>query len=144
LWQERFLRRAQLIARVEGELGRGCFGVSAWEDTFYRDIRVVKQALQAAGYRLAYRRNPTRPGYYLLDQPALGDQLAEALDGSLAEVDPAQIAIYRAMPPAERFRLGCSISDAARRAVAYRIQQRNPGLSLAEANRLALSRRVET
>jgi hypothetical protein len=80
----------------------------------------------------------------LLDQPALGDQLASTLDGSLAEVDPAQIAIYRTMPPAERFRLGCSISNAARRSVAYRIQQRNPGLSLAEANRLALLPRVET
>lgn len=27
------------MARVEGELGTGCFGDIAWEDTFYRDMR---------------------------------------------------------------------------------------------------------
>ena len=36
LWNERYLTRTQLIARVEIRLGRGCFGSSAWQDTFYR------------------------------------------------------------------------------------------------------------
>ena len=57
LWNERRLTRAQLIARVEYKLGRNCFGISAWEDTFYRDMRLVKQAFQAAGYQLEYSRN---------------------------------------------------------------------------------------
>src|ERR1044071_7871733 len=65
LWNERFLTRLQLISRVELRLGKNCFGVSAWEDTFYRDMRFVKQAFEAAGYRLLYGRNKQQPGYYL-------------------------------------------------------------------------------
>jgi hypothetical protein len=57
LWNERYLTRAQLIARVELRLGKNCFGISAWEDTLYRDMRIVKQAFEAAGYRLLYSRN---------------------------------------------------------------------------------------
>src|SRR3990172_10446315 len=64
LWNERYLTRAQLIARVELRLGKNCFGVSAWEDTFYRDMRFVKKAFEAAGYRLLYSRNKQQPGYY--------------------------------------------------------------------------------
>ncbi|MEW5870242.1 MAG: hypothetical protein AB1894_13280 [Chloroflexota bacterium] len=142
LWQERFLTREHLVARLEGLLGRGCFGGSAWRDTFCRDMRVVRQAFQAAGYALAYSRTAGRPGYYLRGQPALGPELAQALAGSLAEIDPVQVSIYRQLPAAERFRQGCSISDAARQVVAYRLQQRNPELSLAEASKLALQNRI--
>ena len=35
LWNERYLTRSQLIARVGLRLGKHCFGISAWEDTFY-------------------------------------------------------------------------------------------------------------
>ncbi|RMD65485.1 hypothetical protein D6833_02900, partial [Candidatus Parcubacteria bacterium] len=38
LWRERYLTREGLIARVEALLGKNCFGRSAWEDTFYRDM----------------------------------------------------------------------------------------------------------
>ena len=144
LCQERFLTREHLVARLEGELGKGCFGSAALEDTFYRDMRVVRQALKAVGDILRYRRSLQQPGYYLQGQPALGTRLADILDGSIAEVDLAQIAIYRNLSPAEHFRQGCSISDTARHVVAYRIQQKNPQLSLEEAHRLALERRVET
>ena len=137
MWQERNLTRAQLIIRVEGELGTGCFGDSAWRDTFYRDMRVVKLAFRFAGYQLVYRRNLERPGYELLDQPPIGYELAKTLDGSVAEVDQAQLAVFRRLSIAERIRLGCSVSDAARTAVAYRIRTRKPYLSWAEANRLA-------
>lgn len=137
LWQERYLTREQLVARVEGKLGSGCFGDSAWEDTFYRDMRIVKSALKAAGHRLAYARNLERPGYYLAGQPVIGPKLAKTLEGSVAEVDPAQIAIFRRLSPAQRFQLGCSITDAALQAVAYRIRQRNPDISVAEAYRQA-------
>ncbi len=139
LWRERFLTRDDLIARVDGELGNGCFGKAAWDGTFYRDIRVVKQALKADGYQLAYSRSKATPGYYLRGEPRLHPNLARALDSSVAEVDPAQIAIYRNLSPADRFRQGCSISDTARRAVAYRLQQRQPELSAGEAFRLVAS-----
>jgi hypothetical protein len=140
LWNERYLTRAQLIARVELRLGKNCFGVSAWEDTFYRDMRFVKQAFEAAGYRLLYSRKKVQPGYYLDGQPALSAEIKQMLKTSAAEVDQRQIDIYRKLTFAERFFQGCSISDTARKVVAYRIHQDNPQVSLVEANRKALQR----
>ena len=140
LWNERYLMRAQLITRVELRLWKNCFGSSAWEDTFYRDMRFVKQAFEVAGFRLLYRRNKQQPGYYLDGQPALSSEIQEVLKGSGAEVDQRQIDIYRKLSFAERFHQGCSISDTARRVVAFRIRQDNPKLSLIEANRAALQR----
>jgi hypothetical protein len=133
LWQEHSLTREQLIARVEADVGRGCFGERAWEDTFYRDMRVVKKAFQAAGYRMIYRRGPLHPGYSLHSRLALEPGLEPIIAGSLAEIDPRQIAIYRQLSAAERFRLGCSVSDTAREVVAYRIHLRTPHLSQEEA-----------
>ena len=140
LWNERYLTRAQLIARVELRLGRGYFGSSAWQDTFYRDVRVVKQAFDVAGLQLLFSRNKRQPGYYLQGQPALSPELKQILRASTAEVDQRQIDIYLRLSPAERFHQGCSISDTARKVVAYRIRQENLNLSLVEANRLALER----
>jgi hypothetical protein len=140
LWSERYLTRAQLIARIELSLGRNCFGISAWEDTFYRDIRFVKQAFDAAGYRLLYSRKQEQAGYYLEGQPILRPEIQHVLKGSAAEVDQRQIDLYRKLSFAERFHQGCSISDTARKVVAYRVRQDNPKLSLMEANRIALQR----
>jgi len=140
LWNERYLTRAQLIARVELRLGKNCFGVSAWEDTFYRDMRFVKQAFEAAGYRLLYSRKKEQPGYFLEGQPALSADFKQALKSSAADVDQRQLDIYRQLSFAERFYQGCSISDTARKVVAYRIRQEKPKLSLDEANHMALQR----
>jgi hypothetical protein len=140
LWNERYLTRAQLIARVELGLERGCFGSAAWQDTFYRDMRIVKKALDIAGYPLLYSRNKQHQGYYLQGQPALSTEFKQILNASAAEVDQRQIDIYHKLSPADRFHQGCSISDTARKVVAYRIRQENPKLSISEANRLALER----
>jgi hypothetical protein len=140
LWNERYLTRSQLITRTELRLGKKCFGISAWEDTFYRDMRFVKQALETAGYRLLYSRSKEQPGYYLDGQPALSSQFKQVLKGSAVEVDQRQTDIYRTLSFAERFQQGCSISDTARSVVAYRIRQENPKLSVVEANRMALQR----
>lgn len=140
LWNERYLTRTQLIARVELRLGKNCFGVSAWEDTFFRDMRLVKQAFETAGYRLLYSRNRRHSGYYLEGQPTLSSEIKQKLKASATEVDQRQIDIYRRLSFAERFYQGCSISDTARKVVAYRIRQENPKLSMAEANREALQR----
>ncbi len=85
---ERFLTREQLITRLEGVLGKGCFGVSAWADTFYRDMGVVKEAFKEAGSTVKYSRSKTQPGYYLQDQPPLDRELVRAIEGSIAEVEP--------------------------------------------------------
>ena len=140
LWNERYLTRVQLIARVELRLGRGCFGSSAWQDTFYRDMCIVKQAFEAAGYRLRYSRKKEQPGYYLDGQPALSTGFKQILQNSMTEVDQRQLDIYHKLSYAERFHQGCSISDTARKVVAYRIRQDNPKLSLMQANRIALQR----
>src|SRR5215208_6679490 len=87
LWNERYLTRSQLIARVEIRLGKDCFGIAAWQDTFFRDMRFVKQAFEAASYRLLYSRNKQQPGYYLAGQPALSSEFKQVLMGSAAEVD---------------------------------------------------------
>lgn len=140
LWIERYLTRAQLITRVEYKLGRNCFGTSAWEDTFYRDMRVVKKAFQAAGYLLVYSRNRECPGYYLHGQPALLPEFRQLIKASAAEVDQRQIDIYHQLSSIARFRQGCAISDTSRKVVAYRIQQENPNLTPQEANHMALQR----
>jgi hypothetical protein len=140
LWNERYLTRGQLIARVELRLGRNCFGISAWEDTFYRDMRFVKQAFETSGHHLLYSRNKEQSGYYLEGQPGLRSEIQQVLKGSVAEVDQRQIDIYSRLSFAERFQQGCSISDTARKVVAYRIRHENPQLSLADANRMALQR----
>ena len=138
LLKERYLTRPQLITRVENLLSTSCYGVSAWEDVFYRDVRVVKQAFLAAGYVLRYSRSAENPGYYLQGQPAISAELAEIITHSLNEVDPIQLRTFQRMVPAERFRLGCSVTDAAVNAVAYRIMQSNPGIDLTKASYLAL------
>lgn len=114
LWNERYLTRSQLISRVGLRLGKNSFSASAWVDTFYRDMRFVKQAFEAAGYRLLYSRNKWQPGYYLDGQPALSSEIQQVLMGSAAEVDQRQIDIYQKLSFAERFHQGCSISDTAR------------------------------
>jgi hypothetical protein len=112
------ISRAQLIARVEPRLGKNCFGISAWKDTFYRDMRFAKQAFEATGYRLLCSRNKQQPGSYLDGQHVLSSEIKQELKGSAAEVDQRQIDIYRKLSFAERFHQGCSISDTARKVVA--------------------------
>ena len=141
LQHERYLTREQLIIRVEGKLGKGCFGDCAWIDTFFRDMQVVKRAFHAAGYQVAYSRSLKQPGYYLRDQPPVSFQLSAILNCSVAEVDPSQIAIFKQLSSQQRFEQGCSITNLARQVVANRIRQRNPQLSLNEAHRLTIQER---
>ncbi|RPI30316.1 MAG: hypothetical protein EHM70_14210 [Chloroflexota bacterium] len=133
LLDERYLDRQQLVMRLASSAGPSCFG-SAWEDVFYRDMRVVKAALAAAGYRLRYSRDPKHSGYYLAGQPALSDELRKTIRQSVAEIDRVQIGVFQRMSPANRFRLGCSVTDTARDAVAYRLRQQNPQLSPIQAS----------
>jgi len=140
LFHERYLTRAQLIARVELEMGKNCFGESAWEDTFYRDMLVTKRALSAVGFNLSFSRSRTQPGYYLRGQPAISPELAKVLDGCIAEVDLAQSAIFRQLTFAQRFQQGCSVTNLACQVVAHRLRVDHPQLSLQEAQQAALQR----
>ncbi len=144
LWHERYLTREQLIVRVEFQLGRYCFGSSAWEDNFYRDLRIVKRAFQAAGQVLQYSRKKQHPGYYLRGQAALSNEIRQMLHNCVAEIDSRQIEIYHRLPSSARLHQGFSLSDTARRVVAYRITQEHPAIDPVEANRLALQRMYST
>ena len=140
LWNERFLTRSQLIIRVEYQLGTDCFGVSAWEDAFFRDMRVVKKAFQKVGLVLEYSRKKEKRGYYVQEQDALSLEFKQLIKAGAAEVDQRQMDIYRKLSPAARFKQGCAISNTARNVVAYRIRQENPKLTPQEAQNLALQR----
>jgi hypothetical protein len=124
LLRESYLTRSGLIARVEAGIKKSCFGESAWEDTFYRDMRLVKQALQAAGYELAYSRKKHNPGYYLRGREGINQSLRRSIQGAVDDVDNQQVAITRRLQPRERVQQGLSITDLANRVVAYRRQQR--------------------
>ena len=124
LWGERYLTRTGLISRVEATLGKGCFGESAWEDTFYRDMRVVKRAFQSAGYKLAYSRSRNKSGYYLREQAPVNPALKRVILGAVNEIDTQQVKITRQLQPGERVQQGVSISNLANQVVTYRQSQR--------------------
>jgi hypothetical protein len=140
LLKERYMTREQLIIRVEGMLGKGCFGESVWIDTFYRDMRVVKSALVAAGNQLAYSRSQHQPGYYLRNQPATSSDLSSTLESSINEVNSAQISVLKQMTIQQRFQQGLSVSNLACKVVANRYRQNNPKVSFPEAHRQVIQK----
>jgi len=129
VWQEAYLSRQGLIARVEALLGRGCFGTSP-ASTFHRDMAVVRQVLAEAGHELLYDRHPDHPrysGYYVAGRPLLDEKLQRLIAGAVAEVDPQQIAVTRRLTPAQQFQQGYSMTRLAEQVVAYRLRQRRIG-----------------
>lgn len=131
VWQEAYLTREGLIARVEDVLGRGCFGASP-RTAFYRDMAVLRQTLGQAGHRLIYSR---QQGYYIEGRPRLDERLQRLIAGAVAEVDPKQIAVSRRLTPAEQFQQGRSMVELAERVATYRLRQRQPHLSEEQARR---------
>lgn len=134
VWQESFLSREGLTARVEGLLGRGCFGKDD-RATFFRDMRAVRNFLAQEGHRLLYSRRPGTEGYYVEGRPHLDEQLQRLIAGAVAEVDARQIAIYQRLSPVQRFQQGCSLIEGAERITAFQVQRRHPHLSEMEAYR---------
>ncbi|MBS1252201.1 MAG: hypothetical protein MAG451_01239 [Anaerolineales bacterium] len=122
VWQEAYLTRQGLIARVEALLGRGCFGPSP-RAALESDMTVVRQALADAGHELAYGRHGDREGYYVEGRPLLDERLQRLIAGAVAEVDPRQIAIYRRLEPATRVWQATHLSDWLRNANKRRLRQ---------------------
>jgi len=120
LSRERYLTRAGLMSRVEMVLRKGCFGDTAWDDVFYRDMRAVKKFFRAAGYDLAYSRNKARSGYYLRGEGEIGQTVARHIKGAVDEVDRKQVEVTRSLSPAERAQQGLSITNLAHQVTAYR------------------------
>lgn len=72
------------------------------------------------------------------DKALLQAQIA----GAVAEVDPQQIAILRRLTPTQRFEQMQSMIDLVEGIAAYRLRQRQPELSEADALRVVRSRDV--
>ena len=107
IWQQAHQTRENLIRLVETLLQQPCFGPA----TFPHDIALVRQVLAGAGYRLRYSRQPKRKGYYIEGRPVLDEKIRRMIAGAVAEVDPAQIAIYRQLTPAQRVAQLGKVSD---------------------------------
>ena len=141
VWEESYLTRQGLMARVEFLLGRGCFGPSP-HAAFQRDMAAVRRVLAEAGHRLVYNRRGGRRGYYVVGRPPLDARLQRLIAGAVAEVDPRQIAISRRLTPAQQFQQGRSMTELAERVAAYRLRQRWPELNAGEARRAVRERRM--
>jgi hypothetical protein len=68
----------------------------------------------------------------------LDPRIKEAIAGSVREVSAEQMTVLSRMTFAQRFQIGCSISNLARTTVANRLRQRYPELSQVEAERQAV------
>lgn len=115
LWRERYLTRSQLIWRIDKQLGNHCFGVKAWEDTFYRDMRAVKTVFASAGFTLEYNRGGNRPGYHLAGEPALHQSMHRRLVGALQELDDEQCEIYGQISAEQKCYQAISMIESSRR-----------------------------
>ena len=111
LLRENYLSRESLIRRVEYLMGFKSFEEKSWEDTFYRDMRVVKQALKEAGFRVKYSRKKNSDGYYLEGKSRLSEEVKKEIAGAIAELDEEQMKIYKDMSPAQKFYQATSIID---------------------------------
>ena len=139
LWHESGLTKAALQARVEAQLGSGCFGIQPTL-AFARDIRFLRQVLQEAGYQLNYRRNRGNTGYQIAGRPELEPIFEKKLHATFAEVSPEQAAIFARLTPAERVWQGATLSDQLRAQAVRRLRQEQPELDEAEAHREVMRR----
>lgn len=135
LWHERHLTREKLIIRVEMMLGRGCFGAHP-EATFRSDFEVVRQAFKEQGLLLGYSRKRACPGYYVVGQGRVSEELSRTIQAAIAELDDKQIENIKKLSPVEKTRLGISITDAAIANARFVMNKRFPELSNQEINQL--------
>lgn len=139
LWHESGLTKPALQARVEAQLGSGCFGIQPTL-ALARDIRIIRQVLQGAGYRLKYSRKPGSAGYQITDRPGLEPILEKKLLSAVAEVSPEQAEIFALLTPAERVWQGATLSDQLLAQAVRRLRQEQPEMKEAEAQREVLRR----
>jgi hypothetical protein len=109
LLREQYLTRESLMLRVEFLMRYTSFGEKSWKDTFYRDMRVVKAAMERAGLELKYSRAGDRSGYYIAGKAPLHSEVKKEIAGALKEIDQEQIEIYTHISPAQKFYQACSI-----------------------------------
>ncbi len=139
LWEESGIDRAELVARVENRLGKGCFGQQP-ELAFRRDMQVAKTILAQAGLHLTYSRRPKKIGYFVEGRPVLSPEQARAIAGAADEIDLHQIEQLARLTPKARLNLANALS-AEVLALAVRAERRlHPDLALEAARKEVLHR----
>jgi hypothetical protein len=76
------------------------------------------------------------PSYHRKQPVVVTDRMRRQIAGAVAEIDMAQMAILRRMTPAERMAQAGAMIEEMERAGAYRLRQRRPELSEANALRI--------
>ncbi len=134
IWQVAYQRSTGLIENVAYLIGRRAWGENS-RATLATDMVHLRQVMTSAGHHLAYSHQPEHKGFYIRGRPLLDPQLERRMIGAMAEIDPAQMAITRQLTPAQRFTQAMSMIDFVTKAGVYRLRQRQPTLSLEEAQR---------
>lgn len=136
IWLESHLLARGLLWRVRDLLSIRCFGATP-DETFTQDIAAVHEAFAAARHQM---KRDEQGGYYVVGRPRVNAEWRQLVTAGKADVDPQQIAASRHLTIAQKFQQGCSMTNLAYRVTAYRLRQRQPQLSEAEALRIVRMR----
>ncbi|CAN5694222.1 hypothetical protein BH10CHL1_BH10CHL1_03730 [soil metagenome] len=134
IWQVSYQHSTGLIENIAYLIGRRAWGENP-RATLAADMLYLRRVLAIAGHHLAYSQQSEHRGFYIPGRPLLDPQLERRMLGAMAEIDPAQMAITRQLTPAQRFAQAMSMIDFVTRVGVYRLRQRQPTLSLEEAQR---------
>ncbi len=76
------------------------------------------------------------PSYHRKTPLVVTEEMRREIAGAVAEIDLAQLEILRRMTPGQRVRMAASMIADGERVAVYRLCQREPELSKAEAYRI--------
>lgn len=76
------------------------------------------------------------PNYQHKKPLVVTEEMRREIAGAVAEIDLAQLEILRRMTPAQRVRMAASMIADGERVAVFRLRQREPALSEAEAYRI--------
>ncbi len=79
------------------------------------------------------------PSYHRATRLVVTEKMRRQIKGAVAEIDLAQMAIFRRMTPAERMRLAEALIGDLEQASAYRLRQRRPALNEEESLKIVRS-----
>ena len=89
-----------------------------------------------ANDRLDVHVTMENPSYHRQTPLVVTEQMRREIAGAVAEIDLVQMEILRRMTPAQRVQMAASMIADVERVAVYRLRQREPELSEAEAYRI--------
>lgn len=141
IWQSSYMRPAGIIEAV-----RMCFG---WQgddlrSTLAKDIWILRKATKSRFRPLVYSTKPNQRGFWFRGRPPLDRAIVEGIIKGASQVDPRRIEILKRKTTAERFAIGCQMTEGFWAGEAFRLRAYNPHLSREESLRLARLRYHES